>query len=926
MKRWAWALLAGILWLGVVLVSWFLIPDWHNAVGGFWSLLVASAPAVAAFVVSLRDLLRQEKPQILTGGGPAVVSERVEAGTFIVRDQNNYHTQITIHSDRLLHLIRPNFTGDLQEATRQYLTFLYDQFCYPGFKGLGVSDRVPLRLSLLDLYIPLKARLELPRGETWQSEVRVAGRKLLEQEADQARLSEPQPVLDVLEKHAGLILLGDPGAGKSTFLKYLTLRLALGQGQDLGLGDRLPVLIPLAAYANALEAGEVRLDDFIADYFCQTCGDLPVDEMLRQALKAGRALVLLDGLDEVKDQGLRHTVVERAIQFYNFHRRAGNKFVITSRIIGYREVRPNADDLIEVTLIDFDDEEIQLFVERWTSALERQAHDTDSQIASLEAEKEKTELLASIQHNPGVRRLAANPLLLTILAVMKRQGVTLPERRVELYEQYVKTMLSVWDKARSLTGRSTGQNLGFVQTVRILAPLALWMHEVSPGVGLVKREDLKRKLQAIYAERGEANPEQAATNFLADVHEHTGLLLERGPGEYGFIHLTFEEYLAGMAIALRGQGNADVLMADIQPYVGKAAWNEVLLLSLGYLGFVQQLDQVAGEVMDRLGASDSPEAVILAGKAAADMQNGGLHPDRCRRIQTALLATMTGKARAPLRAWAGEILARLGDPRFRPDAFYLPDDPFIYIPAGRFIMGSDPKKDQYSQDRERPQHEVELSEYYIARYLVTVEQFKAFVEASKYKPRDPGSLRGLPNHPVVNITWYDALAYCDWLTAQLPKLPNLPAELRRGWRVTLPSEAEWERAARGTDDRIYPWGNEFDPDKANIDETGIGGPSPVGCFPSGASPCGALDLIGNVFEWTRSLWGKDFGKPEYTYPYSDRLKERENLQAGREIRRVIRGGSWAGRHGYARPASHAGVNPNVRLSDLGFRVSLCKAL
>ncbi|HQH87122.1 MAG TPA: SUMF1/EgtB/PvdO family nonheme iron enzyme, partial [Anaerolineaceae bacterium] len=880
---------------------------------------------VVAFVVGLRDLLRSDKPQINTGGGPAVVSERVEAETLIVRDQNNYHLLINTNSDRLLYLIRPQFTGDLQKATRQYLTFLYDQYCYLGFKGLGVSDRVPLRLSLLDLYIPLKARLELPHGETWQAEVRVAGRKLSEQKANQARLSKPQPVLDVLKKHAGLILLGDPGAGKSTFLKYLTVQLALGQ--DLGLGDRLPVLVPLAAYANALEAGDVRLDDFIADYFCQTCGDLPVSEMLRQALEAGRVLVLLDGLDEVKDPGLRVTVVERAMQFYNFHRRSGNKFVITSRIIGYREVRPNADDLIEGTLIDFDDEEIQLFVERWTSALERQAHAAGSQIAGLEAEKEKTELLDSIQHNPGVRKLAANPLLLTILAVMKRQGVTLPERRVELYEQYVKTMLSVWNKARSLTGRSTGKDLDVIQTVRILAPLALWMHEVSPGVGLVKREDLKRKLRAIYAERGEADPEQAANNFLSDVHEHTGLLLERGPGEYGFIHLTFEEYLAGVAIALRGQGNVDTLMANIQPYVGKAAWNEVLLLSLGYLGFVQQLDQVAGEVLDRLTQSGAAAAVILAGDAAADIQNGGLHPDRCRRIQTTLLAVMTGKEPSPLCARAGATLARLGDPRFRPDAFYLPDEPllgFIHIPAGRFLMGSDKKKDSVASDAEIPQHEVDLGEYYIARYPVTVAQFRAFVEQSGHKPATQRCLDGLPNHPVVNVTWYDALAYCDWLTTQLPNLPNLPAELKRGWRVSLPSEAEWERAARGTDGRVYPWGDEFDPDKANIRETGIGGTSAVGCFPLGASPAGLLDAIGNVWEWTRSLWGKDGQrqKPEFTYPYSQRLQERENLKAGREICRVMRGGSWDDSQWLARCAFRIRYSPDLRHYSVGFRVSL----
>ena len=376
MKSWQGKVLlvAGLL-LGVVLVSWAAFPGWRERPNGWLELIGAAAVPVAAIIVPLIGWFQEkQKAEIHTSGGPVLGDLITGGGPAIVGDQYNYSIQIDANSERLLRLIQPRFTGDLQKATQQYLTFLYDQHCYLSLKGLGVSDRVPLRLRLLDLYIPLKVRLELPRGETWQQEARLlAGRKLDEQEAAQARLSEPQSALDVLREHAGLILLGDPGAGKSTFLKYLTLQLTLGQGEELGLGERLPVLMPLAAYANALEDGDVRLDDFIADYFCQTCGELPVGEMLRQALKTGRALVLLDGLDEVKDKGLRGTVVERAVQFYNFHRRAGNKFVITSRIIGYREVRPNAEDLMEGTLIDFDDEEIQLFVERWTSALERQA-------------------------------------------------------------------------------------------------------------------------------------------------------------------------------------------------------------------------------------------------------------------------------------------------------------------------------------------------------------------------------------------------------------------------------------------------------------------------------------------------------------------------------------------------------------------------
>jgi predicted NACHT family NTPase len=208
---------------------------------------------------------------------------------------------------------------------------------------MGLSERVPLQLPLLDLYVLLQARLELPPGETWdRSNLRLAGRMLseAEQEVLTGRLSEPQPVLKLLQQQDGLVVLGDPGAGKTTFLKYLVLQLADGKGAAVGLGERLPILAPLSGYANALEKGDIRLDDFVTAYFHDIGGDLPLKALLTDALERGAALVLLDGLDEVQDDRLRHLVVERVVDFFTLHRKAGNKFVITSRIIGYREVRP----------------------------------------------------------------------------------------------------------------------------------------------------------------------------------------------------------------------------------------------------------------------------------------------------------------------------------------------------------------------------------------------------------------------------------------------------------------------------------------------------------------------------------------------------------------------------------------------------------
>ena len=193
-------------------------------------------------------------------------------------------------AERFLLGLRPPLSEvALGQATTAYFQALLDRHLYLNMKGMGVHDRLPLQLPLLDLYVPLKARLELPPGETWQRGLKLAGRGLdtAEAGAPELRMSEPVAVLELLQKHAGLIILGDPGAGKTTFLKYLTLRLALGQGAELGLGERLPVLLPLSAYANALRVRDVPLDEFISQYFHELGADLPMAQMLAAAPRRG---------------------------------------------------------------------------------------------------------------------------------------------------------------------------------------------------------------------------------------------------------------------------------------------------------------------------------------------------------------------------------------------------------------------------------------------------------------------------------------------------------------------------------------------------------------------------------------------------------------------------------------------------------------
>ncbi|MBN1218750.1 MAG: SUMF1/EgtB/PvdO family nonheme iron enzyme [Anaerolineae bacterium] len=784
-------------------------------------------------------------------------------------------------------------TADLQQATKVYLTQLVDRYQYLDFKGMGVSDRVPLRMPLLEMYVPLKARIEMPEGDTWSHQLRLAGRQVSQEEAEAMgqRLSEPQPLVTLLGQHDGLIILGDPGAGKTTFLKVLTLRLALGEGEALGLGQRLPILVPLSAYANALDAHDIPLDEFVATYYRERGLKLPIAAMLSEALAQGGALLLLDGLDEIRDLARRQLVMSRLVDFFTFQRRQGNKFILTSRIVGYRDVRPTVAGLAECTLVDFDHAEITQFVNQWTAAVERAARG-DTAIAAAEAARERSELLASVERNPGVRQLAANPLLLTILALMKRQGITLPERRVELYQKYVETLLRHWNLARGLDGRAS-RDLDVVETTRVLAPLALWMHQTSPGVGLVKREAVRRKLEEIYAERGEPDPEQAGRQLLSDAREYASLLLERGAGMYGFIHLTFQEYLAAVAIAQRGQQDVKPVVQALADHIADDNWHEVSLLAIGYLGIVQQRDEAAGMALRdliQLAPGEPGQATILAGEAALDAWPGGVTPACKKAVIEALQTAMVDTAVSlPRRAKAGQVLGRLGDPRAGVTTL-----PPLLTPVleGEFLYGDSKKKRG-------------VKPFQAGIYPITNSQFAHFIEAGGYNEATWWSREGwqyrqqakwtqprlwddskwnIPNHPVVGISWFEAEAFCNWLSAEY------------GQAYRLPAEAEWERLVRGQDGREFPWGDRWQDGVSNTIESRIGQTSAVGMFPAGVSPSGAYDCAGNVWEW-----GAD-------WYYEDKDS------------RVLRGGAWDYDLDYARCSYRSRDYPSLRVDDLGFRL------
>ncbi len=258
------------------------------------------------------------------------------------------------------------------------------------------------------------------------------------------------------------------------------------------------------------------------------------------------------------------------------------------------------------------------------------------------------------------------------------------------------------------------------------------------------------------------------------------------------------------------------------------------------------------------------------------------------------------------RSPAGTALAKIGDPRFDPEKWFLPKEEnlgFVRVEAGEFQMGSD-KSDPDAVDHEFPRHKVVVSEFYIARYPVTVAQFGVFIEDSGY---DAGKewKNSVDNHPVVDVSWDDANAYCKWLREKLKEIDF--------GEVRLPTEAEWEKAARGNKESIYPWGDKQDTNKMNCYETGIGNTSSVRCFPENDNPYGLLDMNGNIWEWCQDWYDSEYYK-----------NSPENDPTGPETgsSRVLRGGSWFIGAGVCRSAGRSRGGPGFRGRDTGFRLVL----
>jgi formylglycine-generating enzyme required for sulfatase activity len=518
-----------------------------------------------------------------------------------------------------------------------------------------------------------------------------------------------------------------------------------------------------------------------------------------------------------------------------------------------------------------------------------------------------------------------------LLLIVHLNNRTLPDQRADLFDKAINALLQV-DYGHDETDKRE-LSLDWTLYRDMAQHLAFHMHQQGADQG---REIEEPALRAIL--RGEAEFLPRIDDFLRQAQQR-GSVLEERDGAYRFLHLALQEFLVGRYLSeVTGRESRERMLEVLAARLADPWWREPILLLGGYQAThaARSARELLRARADAAGDADARFAAAeLAATAALEWRESGepLRADCARRIVTRL---------DDADALAGDRLAQLGDPRFDPQRFFLPADErlgFVRIAADPdFVIGT------RGVDRERVTriagggvYDDELNElptptreFHIARYPVTVAQFRAFVAATGLAIGDADALADPDSRPVRRVSWHEALAWCDWLNEMLATSPALAgsrvAALVRehGWRVALPSELDWEKAARGgLRGAVFPWGDEADDGdgrRANHAGSGIGDPSVVGCF--AANGHGLHDMAGNVWEWTRSLWGSDSGKPDFAYPYLIDDPRREDLRADDEVPRVVRGGSWLSPRGLARCGVRFWYLPGDRLGDVGFRVLL----
>lgn len=721
------------------------------------------------------------------------------------------------------------------------------------------------------------------------------------------------PWLEALVTHRSLpsvVVEAAAGAGKTVLLQHIACVLTsmhLGEAcvdnmlDVTALTAGAPMLrVPLLVEARRLAASmtEGTLSELLAALAREVTehGAQPVDpSVIRDGLMAGRYLVLVDSLDEVPGVDLRAKVLQSLDAL--LAQRWASRVILTTRPTAHTGLAVSERfRLVQIAALDND--RATAIIERWADAMGEDA--TYRREAGIAVTELRT------RQGAGDGGLVANPLLLTCALIVYDQQRLLPDSLADLYERLVEILC----RAKTTTGYTYDAKRELVERVCDAMQRA-------GGTAL----EVRAAAEVILRASPELGTVGAATELLDRLAADTGLLRfesvrdARDRRERRVVrpwHRSFQEFLAARRLA-SGRGavtdETDRLLDGPNPIALDPTWENALTFLVGVYG--NQGTERARAYAERLadhglrpGAARPGRLLGLAARAVAeyrDLFRDGALRDRLRRAIADSFARDGASWPLRDRLLALEALGRIDDPR-------LEGDWWVEVLGGTFTFG-----DGKSYQSRKPER-VAVAGFRMAWRPVTVEDYAPFVASGAYgdatfwegvpdderfdEPRDWAAQRFHPNRPVVGVSLHEALAWCRWASG-----------VRRE-TLDLPTEIEWEYAARGAAGDGFPWGEDApgadDAARANYQwgEGAVGSPSPVGAFPRGDR--GRLvDLAGNVWEWTKSPWEDD----------DNRVKK---VTSGSP--RVVRGGAWGSRAGNLRCATRVWDHPRNRSQFLGFRV------
>ncbi len=796
-----------------------------------------------------------------------------------------------------------------------------------------------------DLYVPLdgeSARWRMDEDGALIAPDREPPDKRAKSEEAETRLAPARLPLArwaCLRETPWLALAGAPGAGKTVFLTAFAASLGsalLGrepnaaaehrrtlEGLRTQEGAALPV--PVTLEAVRLAEGDLAQLGALCQAVARELGAGSAEEevdaqAVARGLRAGRYLLLIDALDEIPDERKRH-------DFLRFLRTAKESLGPTRIILATRAAEYTGEINLEpfelVRAASMNDDQARALQERFVAA---KKEDPRFQARLAEAIAELRDRWAGDRHEDD---LTGNPLMLTTVCAVYHRLKRLPKDRAELCRQLVEDLC----QARDSTDPDQGWALDANRKRDLLERLALAMQ--AKGAQDWTVEEVERKV-AEALPSAEARESRRLAAYVRWLSEHTGLLYftrgKKNEERVRFHHRMFREHLAASELAKSDKTAEQIIewMAE-EGWLTDPFWRDVVGFLPGALNSPKKAKGLAA-AMTRLSEADAKNrGRLLANLAAAVSESRHLFEEW---DAPAKVDSWMARYKAEGENWELadrrvllESVGALGDPRLDP----WRQDRWVAIEPGEFVMGDD----KSPWDDEKPQHKVVITRgYRLGRYPVTNHEFAKFIETEGYQKRGYWNQEGWkrlkkekaseplywrdpkwnrPNQPVVGVSWHEAKAYCRWLEKALQaKRPEwAPNKLE----VALPSEAQWEYAARGRQSRVYPWTGDENPNKdlANYGWN-TGRITPVGTYPRGATPEGLLDMAGNVREWQRDEWQEDYKKCQDG--------DKDPVGKGNPYRRPLRGGAWNGIVDYLR-ASYRFRGPSWFRGDfVGFRCCL----